>query len=180
MIHEDFIKEWTWKPYNYDQSYGPECVDLFKWYSRDVKWIIIKVALWAAKDYYIGCEKYWAIKTINPEKWDFAFTKYTEWWHVWIFDHFEPGWLFFWQFDQLWNWEQVWWEKPPKLRKYPIKDLYWFVSYKKNTEEEPKMPIWELRNIWNTVKIRNFNDYSIDERIKMLIDIWANSKTEQK
>jgi hypothetical protein len=39
--------------------------------------------------------------------------------------------------------------------------------------EEPLMPLEELRKIWCASKTRKFNDYSVDERTKMLIDISA-------
>ena len=39
------------------------------------------------------------------------------------------------------------------------------------TTSEPEMPIEDLRKIWQGVQVRKFNDYSQDERTKMLFDI---------
>ena len=172
ITHKEFLRTWNWKYYNYDAVYGSECVDLFKGYSRDVSWKIITVSLWAAKNYYNDSDKWWGIKTNTPLQWDFAFTDYTQWWHVGIFDHFELWGKYFWQFDQIGNWPVVWGEKPCKLRRYPISKLLWYVTYK--TMEEPLMPLNELRAIWNDSKTRKFNDYTIDERTKLLIDISYN------
>lgn len=171
MNNKEFFTEWNGKPYHYDTAFGNECADLFKWHSRDVNGKTINVALWAAKNYYKDSNKWGGIKTPQPVEGDYAFTTYTEWWHVGIFVKIDTNPLFFWQFDQLGNWPVVWGEKPCKMRKYPIKDLLWFVTYNKPTMEEPKMPLEELRKIWKECKTRRFNDYTIDERTKYLIDI---------
>lgn len=36
---------------------------------------------------------------------------------------------------------------------------------------EPQMPLSDLEEIWKTKKTRKFKDYSLDTRIKMLIDL---------
>lgn len=45
MNHQDFVKKYTQKFYEYDNAYGSECVDLFKGYYRDVKEFRINVSL---------------------------------------------------------------------------------------------------------------------------------------
>jgi len=171
QTHKQFCDEWNGKPYHYDNAFGAECVDLFKGYSRDVKGVVVPVALWPAKTYYTDSAKWGVIKTPQPVEWDFAFTDYTEWWHVGIFVRIDKDTRYFWQFDQIWNWPKVWGEVPCKLRRYPISKLLWFVTYNKPSMDEPKMPLDELRKIWKECKTKKFNDYTVDERTKMLIDI---------
>ncbi len=165
MNHQDFIKKWTWKYYEIDNLYWAECVDLFKGYSRDVLWKTINVALWAAKKYYKDSAKWWGIKTPQPVQWDFAFTDFTEWGHVGIFDHLEPSWLYFWQFDQLGNWPQVWGEKPCQLRRYPISKLLGYVTYNKPmpTPPDPNDKIVEAfakkYGIKGTSKTKSYSEF---------------------
>jgi hypothetical protein len=133
MEHKKFLEQYDWKFYNYDTAYWPECVDLFKGYYRDVKEYRINVSLWSAKNYWISIEKAGFTRTTTPVQWDAAFSDYTQWWHVGIFERFWTLWWvkWFYQFDQLGNWEKVWGEKPCKLRFYPMSKLLWFATINK-------------------------------------------------
>lgn len=63
-------------------------------------------------------------------------------------------------------------------RKIDILDTFWnwqfssWQEYKSNLYNmEPQMPLSDLEEIWKTKKTRKFKDYSLDTRIKMLIDL---------
>lgn len=63
-------------------------------------------------------------------------------------------------------------------RKIDIMDTFWnwqfssWQEYKSNLYNmEPQMPLSDLEEIWKTKKTRKFKDYSLDTRIKMLIDL---------
>lgn len=60
--------------------------------------------------------------------------------------------------DTFWNWQFATWQE-----------------YKSNLfNMEPQMPLEDLATIWKTnvpIKQRKFNDYSLDTRVKYLIDI---------
>lgn len=132
MEHKKFLEKYDWKFYNYDTVYWPECVDLFKGYYRDVKLFTINVSLGAAKNYWKYIEKAGFTRTTTPVQWDATFTDYTQWWHVGIFERFwKNGVEWFYQFDQIGNWEKVGGEKPCKLRFYPMSKLLWFATINK-------------------------------------------------
>ncbi len=133
MKHDAFIKEYDWKPYNYDQVFWPECVDLFKGYYRDVKDYRINVSLGTAKNYWTSIEKAGFTRTKYPVEGDAAFSTYLDMGHVGIFIRFWTSkWVEGWyQFDQLWNGEKVWGEKPCKIRFYPMSKLLWFATINK-------------------------------------------------
>lgn len=57
--------------------------------------------------------------------------------------------------DTFWNWQFTTWQE-----------------YKSNLYNmEAQMPLADLETIWKAKKTRKFKDYSLDTRIKMLIDI---------
>lgn len=141
MLHNEFVKTWNNKYYNYDTVYWPECVDLFKWYYRDVKNYVIKVALWTALNYWNNIEKTGLIKTKEPKEWDAVFSTYLNYGHVGIFERFATvnwtdGWY---QFDQLGNWEVVWGESPCKSRFYPFYKLLGYATLKQVDEVDERV-----------------------------------------
>lgn len=68
MNHTDFTTLYNGKYYNYDSAYGPECVDLFKGYYRDVKGYIVTATLGTAYNYWLNIEKTGLVKTTEPKE----------------------------------------------------------------------------------------------------------------
>ena len=62
------------------------------------------------------------------------------------------------------------WTDAIRIAKAPTNVL----GYMTPTTTEPEMPIEDLRKIWQGVQVRKFSNYSQDERIKMLFDIWLS------
>lgn len=143
ITHAEFVKKYDGKFYNYDNAYWPECVDEFKWYYRDVKWFIIKVALGTAYNYWVNLEKTWLVRTDNPKEGDAVFSKYrqgkVELGHVGIFVRFGTVWGVkgVYQFDQLGDGApNVGKEKPCKTRWYPLTQIYGYGTLPETDEAE--------------------------------------------
>jgi len=88
----EWKKKRLWKRVNMDWAYGYQCVDLVKFYIKDLLWYIAGKA-WNANEMRANKYKYFdktreQIKwTKNLMMWDVIFRWTKKWYHVAIFDH---------------------------------------------------------------------------------------------
>jgi hypothetical protein len=171
MNHEQIKSKWLGKRYRESVSLGYQCVAWIKKYCDEAYWLT-GLSFWGSA--YTGWNREWNLDTFfdrveSPRTWDIIFfdkTLSNPYGHVAIVD--SVGMII----------EQNWgsgggtglWSDSIRLAKQPTNVL----GYMRKKWGEPLMPIEDLRKIWQWVKVRKFNDYSQDERAKMIFDIWLS------
>lgn len=171
MNHEAIKTKWLWKRYREPWIKTYECVWWTKKYCEEAYWI---TWLSFGGSAYNGWDNKWNLnnfftKVWSPKQGDLVFfdkTPTNPYGHVAIVENNvdileQNGWT---------GGGTGLWTDAIRISKAPSNIL----GYMTQLTNEPQMPIEDLRKIWRGVQVRKFNDYSQDERIKMLFDIWLS------
>jgi hypothetical protein len=169
--HTEIINKWLGKRYREPWISTYECVGWSKKYCEEAHWITwlsFGGSAFNGWGWQWNLDKFFT-KVWHPKQGDLAFfnkTPTNPYWHVAVVNDTTTI------CEQNW-WKGSWtglWSDAIRISKPPL-NVLWYMT---PTNTEQLMPIDELRKIWQWVKVRKFNDYSQDERAKMIFDIWLS------